>query len=301
MRVLVIIVTFNGIRWIEKCLNSLAKSTFDHDVIIIDNCSTDDTVSFVKENYQYIKVLCPEINLGFGKANNIGMAYAIDNGYDYVLLLNQDVYVESDMLEKLLRASVNFQQYAILSPIQLNGSGDGLDAGFKTIINNINKDNVNNGIENSNDILNCNFVMAAVWLLSVEALKKVGGFNPIFSHYGEDNDYANRVLYHNKQIGILTTTSACHDRDSRIVSKEKELYISGYARYIFILTDINYSFLSAFLKLLYWFCRKTLKILINGDFRLISDNISHLFNALRKVKLIHNYRCLTKKTETTFI
>ena len=72
-RILIIIVTYNAIRhnWIQNCLNSIAKSTVTPDVFIVDNCSSDDTVSIIEGKYAQAVILHKsKINLGFGKGNN---------------------------------------------------------------------------------------------------------------------------------------------------------------------------------------------------------------------------------------
>ncbi len=52
MKVYVIIVTYNGIKWIEKCLNSVFNSTLSINVIVVDNNSSDETVNFIKTKFQ---------------------------------------------------------------------------------------------------------------------------------------------------------------------------------------------------------------------------------------------------------
>lgn len=89
MKVLVIIVTYNAMRWIDKCLTSLLKSSIPVDCIVIDNKSSDDTVETIKRNYSFCRIIESEENLGFGKANNLGFQYAIDNNYDFVYLLTK--------------------------------------------------------------------------------------------------------------------------------------------------------------------------------------------------------------------
>ena len=79
MKVLVIVVTYNALQWIDKCLVSLLNSTIPVDCIVIDNMSTDDTVKYIKESYQWVHLVVSEKNLGFGQGNNIGLQYAIDN------------------------------------------------------------------------------------------------------------------------------------------------------------------------------------------------------------------------------
>ena len=89
MRVFVLIITYNAEKWIEFCLGSLKDSTIPITPLIVDNNSNDKTVSLIKEKYPEAIILANNQNLGFGKANNIGIKYAIEKGFDYVFLLNQ--------------------------------------------------------------------------------------------------------------------------------------------------------------------------------------------------------------------
>ena len=129
-RILIIIVTYNAIRhnWIQNCLNSIAKSTVTPDVFIVDNNSTDATCAYIRSLDKKYTLVESEQNLGFGKANNLGLEHALKHNYDYVFLLNQDAYLESDTLEKLL--SLDLTGYGIISPLQLNGNGNGVDEDF---------------------------------------------------------------------------------------------------------------------------------------------------------------------------
>ena len=90
MKVLVIIITYNFEPWINRCLGSLAQSDYPVDTIVLDNGSTDQTVHHLRINYPHIRLIENRANLGFGRANNIGMQIAMTEGYDFVFLMNQD-------------------------------------------------------------------------------------------------------------------------------------------------------------------------------------------------------------------
>src|SRR5579871_5439126 len=95
-KVLVIIVTYNGMKWMSKCMHTLYNTNMPIDVVVIDNGSTDGTQKFIIENYPQAQFIQSQQNLGFGKANNIGILKAIEENYDYAFLLNQDGYLEPD-------------------------------------------------------------------------------------------------------------------------------------------------------------------------------------------------------------
>ena len=82
-KIAVVIVTFNGEIWIKKNLNSLLNSNYPIEIIIVDNASTDKTINIIKE-FSSIELIQNKNNLGFGKANNIGIDFALKNGADAV-------------------------------------------------------------------------------------------------------------------------------------------------------------------------------------------------------------------------
>lgn len=220
MKVVVIIVSYNGMNWIDKCIYSILKSSIDSSIIVVDNKSSDLTVSFLKQKYlENIILIELEENLGFGKGNNIGLKYALKHNFDYVFLLNQDAYLETNTLERLIKVSQNNPNYGILSPIHLNYDGSLLEWYFAKFMNmeysaHFYSDYV---IKNQlKDVYDTEFVNAAAWLMTREVLEKVGGFDPIFKHYGEDNNYCQRVVFHKFKIGIVSDSYIRHDSKIRI-------------------------------------------------------------------------------------
>ncbi len=133
-KVLFIIVTYNGIDWVNQCLNSIENSTIPTLTLVIDNCSTDQTVNFIRNNYPKTIIINLEINYGFGKANNIGLKYAIKRNVDYVFLLNQDAFIECDTIAKLLSLHSQNPHFGIISPLHLGGNAIELDPLFSTFI-----------------------------------------------------------------------------------------------------------------------------------------------------------------------
>ena len=106
-RILAIVVTYNGMKWVDRCLGSLVMSRTPADVIVIDNGSQDGTQEYIAENYPEVKLVSTGENFGFGKANNIGLKHALEKGYEYVYLLNQDAWVYPDTLGVLMEAMEN--------------------------------------------------------------------------------------------------------------------------------------------------------------------------------------------------
>ncbi|HOC97300.1 MAG TPA: glycosyltransferase family 2 protein [bacterium] len=99
----VIILNYNGKKWLEKCLDSLFNQTYkEFEIIFVDNNSSDDSVEFVNNRYgdrSNLKVIKSDKNLGFAGGNNLGIKYASG---EYVLLLNNDTWVKENYLEEMM-------------------------------------------------------------------------------------------------------------------------------------------------------------------------------------------------------
>lgn len=213
---IIVIITFNALQWLKRCL----ESTNGYQVVIVDNASTDGTVAYIKNNFPEVHLLEQTQNLGFGQANNLGMRYALDQGAEFVFLLNQDAYLQSGCLETLIKVHTENSDYGILSPIHLNGSGDRLDRNFSNYVAyQGNKDFYSDFILNHplKTIYEVPFVNAAGWLMSCDILETVGGFDPLFFHYGEDNNYCQRARFHGYKIGVVPTAFLRHDREDRMI------------------------------------------------------------------------------------
>lgn len=220
MKIVSIIVTYNALKnnWLYKCLDSLISSELETTIIVIDNGSKDETCTVVKEKYPFVKLIENSENKGFGAANNQGFEYGITINADYFFLLNQDAYLFESTIDKLVEIAQKYPDYGIISPLHLNGNGSALDYKFSNYIvptkcQGLISDVFLNTIKEG--VYEVNFVNAAGWLVSRACLENVGGFNPSFFHYGEDDNYIHRAYFHGFKVGILPSTKICHDREER--------------------------------------------------------------------------------------
>lgn len=229
-KILTVIVTYNAMQWAEHCFGSLKETTIKSDVYVIDNGSSDGTQSFIKDNYPQVILYQSEKNLGFGKANNIGLQYALDNEYDYVYLLNQDAWVFPDTFEQLIGISKSHPNFGILSPFQMQADLLHVDRAFQgAIMSSCSGNDMLSALYcgQREDLYEVDGVMAAHWFMTIESIRKTGGFSPTFPHYGEDDNYLDRLKYMGFKVGVVTSLKVVHDRGNRETPKSKKLYI-GY-------------------------------------------------------------------------
>jgi len=199
-------------KWIDKCLNSLRKSTLQSGVIVIDNLSSDGTVQYIAQHFKEVFLVEAGANIGFGQANNIGMKLALKENADYFFLLNQDAWVKEDTIQQLLEAASSNPEYGILSPFHLDKSEKQFEPLFAELFDRYNSSLIPDLYFNRlKGIYETSYIHAACWLLSRDCVTTTGGFDPIYYHYGEDDDYLQRVKYFNLKIGLVPAASVIHD------------------------------------------------------------------------------------------
>jgi len=97
----IIIVNWNGLRWLPDCFGSLKKQNYrNYEIIFVDNASHDSSVAWVRRYFPSTKIIINKENLGFADANNIG--YRAAKG-EFVLFLNNDTRVSKTFLRELVR------------------------------------------------------------------------------------------------------------------------------------------------------------------------------------------------------
>ena len=125
----VVIPNYQGINYIEDCLNSVYKSSIPLEVIVVDNASADGSLELVRERFPQTRIISFEENKGFSAAVNAGIRAAVT---EYVLLLNNDTVVDVRALEYLEKElerypeafSVSAKLISLKEPEKLDGAGD---------------------------------------------------------------------------------------------------------------------------------------------------------------------------------
>ena len=210
-----VVVTYNGEAFIENCIHAIRAETPSSPIHVIDNGSQDKTLSIL--NSLGISPIKTNENLGFGKANNIGISKALSLNAEHVFLINQDAYLEKDSLIRFFDKPES-KHIALHAFLQLNGTGDRLDSQFRSRY--LRHEFCSNFFEDlyfnkPKPIYTIAFANAAAWLMPRELLLKVGGFNPSFFHYGEDDNYVHRLHHHGYELLLHPDCLVHHDREDR--------------------------------------------------------------------------------------
>ena len=295
----VIIVTYNGKQWYDRCFGSLRKSTLPITTIVVDNASNDGTAEYIKKNYPEIVLIESDKNLGFGQANNKAMRYALDCGCDYVCLLNQDAWVEPDTLERLVSIHKHNPEYGIVSPMHLNEDKLSFENGFLHYLS----DNHVIELEFVDDlyfhrlkeIYPIQYVNAAAWLLPRKTLETIGGFDPLFFHYGEDDNYMSRVLYHDYKIGICPGIHIVHDAKNPGVRKRSPAESRRRHEVLLLVKYTNLCKPTTIGRDVSYFFRKAVKNLMHFKFSKAWCYFRDIVFLIKNKKTIHNSVSVNKR------
>ena len=115
--VIIVVLNWNGLADTLACLESLSQLDYPcYRVVVVDNGSTDRSVSAIREQFPAVTIIETGENLGFAGGNNVGLRHALRQGADYALLLNNDTEVAPDFLSLLVKAAETDPQVGMAGP-----------------------------------------------------------------------------------------------------------------------------------------------------------------------------------------
>jgi GT2 family glycosyltransferase len=192
MRATVVIPTLNALELLCEALERLETQTVPHDVVVVDNASTDGTAAAVAERFPRVRVVSLPENLGFGRAVNRGVA-VVDT--EVVVLVNNDVLCEPEFLERLLEPfadeTVGMVAGVLLQhdrPQLVDSAGIELDTTLRSWDALWNR-GVESLAEAGDPVGPCGGAAA----YRTEVFREAGGFDEAFFAYWEDVDLALRI------------------------------------------------------------------------------------------------------------
>lgn len=195
----VIIVNYNGLKFLKDCLNSLYKNLEEvsFEIIIIDNNSSDSSCEFIKKTFPEIKLIESKINYGFGKGNNEAVKAAKG---DYLLLINNDTIV-LDKIKPTLNFFKNNNNIGVVGVNMLNKNKEYLPAAgnFPNYRNMFQfKKLLDLGVEFKNGTFSkesyeVDWLSGSFLVLSKKTFSKINGFDEDYFMYVEDVDFCKKI------------------------------------------------------------------------------------------------------------
>jgi GT2 family glycosyltransferase len=200
-KVSVIIVNWNGKKWLRKCLSSLSIQTYKNiEIIVVDNASIDDSIGYINEKFPKVRIVKNIKNLGYPKAVNRGVRIARGS---YLILINNDTWVEKDFVERLF----NFYKdnsYDIVTPREKHYDGSTISDKYSPI------DFLGNpafGVVLKTDKL---FALSVCLFLKKELYLETEGLDNDFFLYYEDVDWFWRLQLLGKKFTMVENVFVYH-------------------------------------------------------------------------------------------
>ena len=214
MKVFVVIVTFNGAPWIRGALQSLRDSSHPCVAVVVDNASADGTPAIVRQEFPEAVLIESGANLGFGRGNNLGVEYALRQGSDAVFLLNQDAFITPQAISLMVNFLLAHPEFGIVSPLHCSPDLTSVDPNTQSAYLQRHapgylSDACLGRVQAHYPIRGIN---AAAWMLRAAVFQQVGGFDPLFFMYGEDDDLIDRYSHHGVRTALLPAARIVHLR-----------------------------------------------------------------------------------------
>lgn len=304
MKIAVVIAAYNFEPWINICFSGLYTRS-DTQIIVFDNGSSDNTIEILEKSYPKTIIIKSTRNLGFGAANNFGIAKALETGAEYILLLNQDAHLLGNCLDLLIEVSQQEKEFGIISPFHLSGDGKNLDSRFSYYLARYGNRYLTNMLfrcEKPRAIYEVDFVNAAIWLLPASTIKRCGGFDSIFNHYGEDEDYVKRLSFFKLKAGVVPAATAIHDRPQKFTISEKdELAILNKNKLLILFKSPEKSLLRHYLSFAATHFAATINIFLGKYNKGIKEHLNLFLSATSSLPKLYRSRKKSYKGKMPFI
>jgi GT2 family glycosyltransferase len=208
----VIIVNHNGRHYLEQCLPSLfCTARFEHEIILLDNASTDDSVSYVQQSFPCVRVIGNQANLGFAQGCNKAAQYAQGQ---YLAFLNPDTVVKPGWLEALIaaleadpKAGLATSKILLLAdPEHINTCGNEVHCTGLTLCRGLGM--VYDAFPHQEEV---SAVSGAAFVIRRDLFKSLGGLDESFFLYMEDTDLSWRARLAGYHCIYVPSSLVLHD------------------------------------------------------------------------------------------
>ena len=248
---ILIIVNFNSSNYLNNCINSLKKTlkNIKYKILIIDNHSNGSDVKNITKQYSDLDLRELPENLGFGKANNLGVKLA---NAEYIALLNPDTIVIEDFISPLIEFIEKNENAGACAPMLLyedmsyqSSTGPTMGIWFEFLeafylINTYRKIAKRKYLKNNSEPIEVGWVSGACMIVKRSVFESVGGFTEDYFLNYEDIDLCRKIEdagYKNFYFPFLE----CIHLDHKSFDKNYELLVLSRYQSKIIYASIHYS------------------------------------------------------------
>ncbi len=286
--VYILVLNWNSYNDTLECINSLQEIKYPNfRIVIIDNGSVTNDINNIRKILSNIELLKSKENLGFSGGNNLGIKYAMNEGADFVLLLNNDTIVEPDFLNYLIADVVTDKKIGMAVP-KINYYSNhnivwyagGYTSEFRGSAFTIGQGQQSNRHASNKFV---SFATGCCMLIKREVIERVGYWDENYFLYMEDADYCKRAINSGFKILFASNSQIFHKVNAATTKNDKNLplyymvrnrlYFSKKLLQNKFFIAYTYIFVTVFIKSLIWLIKgemekiKTVKLSFS-DFKL---------------------------------
>lgn len=215
-KVCCVVLTWNDKDNLAECLDSMSRVTYPNlEIIVSDNGSTDGSIAFVKESYPDVVLLENGHNLFWAGGNNVGIERALEDGADYVILLNNDIVVDPDFIAELVAVGESDAKIGMLGPkiYYHNDRRQIWYAGgkvylWRAIAKHIGIRDIDHG--QYDEVTATDYITGCALMAKREVVLKIGLIDPVYLAYGEDMDWSYRARLAGYQLSYVPKAVLWH-------------------------------------------------------------------------------------------
>lgn len=197
MKLSIIIVTWNTAKITQKCVQTINKFLDNPEIIVVDNASTDNTIELISKE-KNVKIIKNNANLGFSKANNIGLKKASN---EYIVFMNSDIELVDSSINDLLNYFKDKDNIGIIGPKFLNPdlttqasvfpSQNAINAFKEFWLNK--KNSFSKYIPKTKEAIKVWGISGGCFLTKKSFFKSIGSWNEKYYFYFEDMDLCRKI------------------------------------------------------------------------------------------------------------
>jgi len=188
-----------------ECIASLNDNSYERNtILVLDNQSSDGSVEAIHARFPQVKIIDLETNRGYAGNNNVGIAYALDQGADWIFVLNEDTVLAPDSLEMLVKAGESDPEIGIVGPMVyhyhtpdvIQSAGGVLGPYWDSI--HLGRDQKDRG--QYSEIHEVEWISGCAILLRREAILQAGSIDERFFYFWEETEWCIRIRRANWKI-----------------------------------------------------------------------------------------------------
>ena len=237
MRLGILILNYNGMRWLPELLKSLKQQALpDQHIYVVDNASSDESLDYVTTEHPDVSIIRHSENLGYAEAYNRTLPLAFADGCNWVCLQNTDTIVQSNWLEPIATAETD-PTIGIMGPVFTKWASD--DPNY--YMNGRCRDVIPYMTDPTYPPTDRDWVEGSSLFLRKECFEQIGGLNPLYFMYWEEADLCRRARHKGWRV-VIVPGSVCKHFSGGSAKQTKPGFLQLRNHFIYELTDPFHNF-----------------------------------------------------------